>query len=67
MQTDVAGMCETRYDVILEEDELNKPRLVVGKMKNLLACSNRMDHFLSVQSTPYMSSSSSAQSLPLIK
>lgn len=63
-ETDVTGTCETNYDVILEEDEFNNPLLRVGKMKNLLACSHRMDHFLSLQSTPYMSS---AQSLPLIK
>lgn len=66
LQTDITGTCETRYDVILEEDELNRPVLLIGKIKNLLACSHRMDHFLSLQSTPYMSPSA-AQSVPLIK
>ncbi|PSN46112.1 hypothetical protein C0J52_17248 [Blattella germanica] len=63
-ETDVSGTCETKYDVALEEDkDPNKPTLVIGKMKNLLACSNRKEHYLSLQSSPYMSS----QSLPLIK
>jgi hypothetical protein len=38
----------------------------MSKTKNLLACSHRMDHYLSVQSSPY-SSPSPAHALPLLK
>ncbi|KAJ9583536.1 hypothetical protein L9F63_022121, partial [Diploptera punctata] len=64
-ETDVTGTCETTYEVVLDEDSEKNPVLNIGKMKNLLACSNRREHFLSLQSSPYMSSTT--QSLPLIK
>lgn len=61
-QTDVTGTCETHYAHagVLEDN------LLMTKTKNLLACSHRMEHHLSVQSTQY-ASPNPAHALPLLR
>ncbi|XP_052130120.1 apolipophorins-like, partial [Frankliniella occidentalis] len=61
-ETDVTGTCETHYAHAGVRDD----NLLMTKTKNLAACSHRMDHYLSVQSTHY-ASAATASALPLLR
>lgn len=58
----MTGTCETHYAHAGVQDD----NLLMTKSKNLLACSHRMDHYLSVQSTHY-ASAVPTNALPLLK
>jgi len=62
MKTDVSGHCETTYNVLAK----GRNGVKVSRSKNLLSCTGRNSHQLGIQASPY-SSSSSTQSLPLLK
>ncbi|XP_067004188.2 uncharacterized protein [Anabrus simplex] len=60
-EKDVTGFCETKYTTTSTTIPM-----VVTKSKDLLTCTHRLDHYLSLQSTPY-SSPVNIHSLPLVK
>ncbi|KAJ1524178.1 hypothetical protein ONE63_010704 [Megalurothrips usitatus] len=61
-ETDVTGTCETHY----AHGGVRDDSLLLIKTKDLLACSHRMDHYLSVQSIHY-ASAPAANALPLLR